>query len=98
MGPVGAGGAATRSLLFCMSRECLVWQFSRISSAWGTKSPRAFTFDVRFYPKTQLSWLARLDHSHCNSEPTGYFWSLVVCFAPAPNLNPNPRNSVWCGC
>ena len=25
-------------------------------------------FDVnRFYPKTQLSWLARLDHSHCNS-------------------------------
>ena len=21
----------------------------------------------RFYPKTQLSWLARLDHSHCNS-------------------------------
>ena len=26
------------------------------------------TFDVnRFYPKTQLSWLARLDHSHCNS-------------------------------
>ena len=27
-----------------------------------------FCFDVnRFYPKTQLSWLARLDHSHCNS-------------------------------
>ena len=26
------------------------------------------SFDVnRFYPKTQLSWLARLDHSHCNS-------------------------------
>ena len=25
-------------------------------------------FDVnRFYPKTQLSWLARLGHSHCNS-------------------------------
>ena len=23
--------------------------------------------DTRFYPKTQLSWLARLDHSHCNS-------------------------------
>ena len=21
----------------------------------------------RFYPKMQLSWLARLDHSHCNS-------------------------------
>ena len=65
---MGAGGATTRPLLFCMSRECLVWQFSRISSAWGTKSPRAFTFDVnKFYPKTQLSWLARLEHSHCNS-------------------------------
>ena len=26
------------------------------------------SFDVnRCYPKTQLSWLARLDHSHCNS-------------------------------
>ena len=28
-------------------------------------------FDVnRFYPKTQLSWPARLDHSHCNSFST----------------------------
>ena len=31
-------------------------------------SSLCFNFDVnRFYPKTQLSWLARLDHSHCNS-------------------------------
>ena len=33
-----------------------VWRICKVSS------------DVnRFYPKTQLSWLARLDHSHCNS-------------------------------
>ena len=36
----------------------------------GDGAPQPFfeMFDVnRFYPKTQLSWLARLDHSHCNS-------------------------------
>ena len=33
-----------------------------------TDKIKAVVLDVnRFYPKTQLSWLARLDHSHCNS-------------------------------
>ena len=35
-------------------------------TSWARQG--ADSFDVhRFYPKTQLSWLARLDHSHCNS-------------------------------
>merc|ERR1712185_882947 len=35
---------------------------------WPTSRRSLQAFDVnRFYPKTQLSWLARLDHSHCNS-------------------------------
>ena len=33
-----------------------------------TDKIKAVVLDVnRFYPKTQLSWLARLDHSHCIS-------------------------------
>ena len=97
-GPWGPGGATTRCLLFCMSRECLVWQFSRISSAWGTKSPRAFTFDVnKFYPKTQLSWLARLEHSHCNSaDPLTDGLEVHLCealFRCQPRETPPRRSS-----
>ena len=44
-------------------------------------------FDVnRFYPKTQLSWLARLDHSHCNSADPLTDWLEVCCvfYRPGP--------------
>ena len=40
----------------------------------------------RFYPKTQLSWLARLDHSHCNSADPLSDWLEVCCvfYRPGP--------------
>ena len=47
-------------------------------------------FDVnRFYPKTQLSWLARLDHSHCNSaDPlTDRLEVCCVFYRPGPGCN-----------
>ena len=41
---------------------------ARGAAAGGREPEATGVLDVnRFYPKTQLSWLARLDHSHCNS-------------------------------
>ena len=38
-----------------------------LECADGGRGLNSFFYVNRFYPKTQLSWLARLDHSHCNS-------------------------------
>ena len=53
--PCGRASNRLCSSVFAVSRH-------RVSSR------KTRQLDVnRFYPKTQLSWLARLDHSHCNS-------------------------------
>ena len=51
---------------------CLCWGGvlapRRLASPQSLSCAKQHVFCVnRFYPKTQLSWLARLDHSHCNS-------------------------------
>ena len=38
----------------------------------------------RFYPKTQLSWLARLDHSHCADPLTDGVEVCCVFYRPGP--------------
>ena len=66
-GPWGPGGR--RPAPCCFACLVSVWcGSSRVFRQLGGQRARAFTFDAnRFYPKTQLSWLARLEHSHCNS-------------------------------
>ena len=58
-------------------------------SGTGRCVPRAVYTEIcvnRFYPKTQLSWLARLDHSHCNSADPLSDWLEVCCvfYRPGP--------------
>ena len=48
----------------------------------------------RFYPKTQLSWLARLGHSHCNSADPLTDGLEVHSFISPTATNSNPCRAV----
>ena len=71
---------------FTSTRVYLVWTWICVS---------AYVYVVRFmqtafFPKTQLSWLARLGHSHCNSavyctnkRTNNLFVGLLLCMRAA---------------